>query len=337
MAIMSDIERRTYSQIVQRTESDSERSPHGKVPLRTKIELFTNARKLIELRALADCHDEPTIAEECSLDEVTVIMPIAGRATRAREVTKDQIPKHLIKLRNGDTVLDTITQQLQYVGFRRFVFCVGFLKEQLIDHIQQGSWITNPNTSYALDETEKLLGPDGTVLHAIGALGLKGQAMLVPGDVMLPWDHLVDMNRRHVSTGADVTFGVTSHVTERTTDVGKIVVENGTDRLLWGYGRTEEAPPAYSGTRNLTSAPSHVISIERFVELCNTYREHHPERATEPLSLRDDMLSWIRSNGGFEVRAYDIEGETLDLGTPANIYYGQENWRKYVSERPLNQ
>jgi NDP-sugar pyrophosphorylase family protein len=148
---------------------------------------------------------------------------------------------------------------------------------------------------------------------------------------MLPWDGVAAINRQHREIGADITFGVTSHITERTTDVGKIIVEEGTDRFLWGYGRAEE-PPSHPGTRNLTSAPSHVIAIERFTELCDAYQEAHPERASEPLSLRDDMLPWIRQNGGFDVRAFDIEGEVLDLGTPATIQYGQENWRKYVTD-----
>ena len=262
--------------------------------------------------------------------DVTVIMPIAGRATRAREITRDQIPKHLIRLGNGQTVLDTICNGLQKVGFRKFVFCVGFLKEQLISHIEKEEWVTSEETSYDFDETDRLLGPDGTALHAIGALGLRGQGMLIPGDLMLPWNNLARMNERHAQLGADITMSITSVVTERTTDVGKMIVEEETDRLLWSFDRAAKQPLVLPGARNLTSAAANVISIDRFVKMVDHYRSVFPERQQQPLSMRDEMLPWARSVGSYSVQAYDIQGEVLDLGTPANIHYGQSNWEHYI-------
>ena len=265
-----------------------------------------------------------------NVSDVTVIMPIAGRATRAREVTKDEIPKHLIRLGNGETVLDTITGNLQRVGFRKFAFCVGFLKEQLKEHINEGSWRTSPNTAYAFDETDRLLGVDGTVIHAIGELGLTGQAMIIPGDLVLPWNSLATMNQQHAETGTDVTLGLTSVITERTTDVGKIVTEEGTGRLLWTFGRTDAMPPNLSGAQNMTSAAATSINTERYVALCEDFRRSAGHTAVE-LSLRDNVLPWAAASEAlYDIQGFDIQGEILDLGTPANIHYGQQNWQNYV-------
>jgi len=267
-------------------------------------------------------------ATALGIRDVTVILPIAGKATRAREVTRDEIPKHLILLGNGRPILDIICGHLQESGFRKFAFGVSFLKERLIDHITAGTWITYPDTTYDISEEDEPRGTDYTILHAIGTLGLKGQAMLIPGDLMVPWESLAPMNRHHRQRGADVTLGLTSHVTDRTTDVGKMIVEAETDRLLWCYGRTEVPPEPLAGSRNLTSGAVTVVSIERYTEMCDAYAAAFPNGAAD-LSVRDNVLSWALRGSDFSIHGYDMSGEVLDLGTPANIYHGQANWARY--------
>lgn len=266
-----------------------------------------------------------------AISDVTVIMPIAGKATRAREVTKDSIPKHLIRLDNGQAVLDIITGNLQKVGFRKFVFCVGFLKEQLKDHIKEVAWLNTPGVSYQFDETDpdNLPGVDGTVLQAINNHSLSGQAMIIPGDLVLPWQALAEMNLQHAKRAADVTLGLTSFVTERTTDVGKIVLD-ADDKLAGCYSRQETPRPAPAGFRNLTSAAATAINIKRYAALCEAYYQSL-DHAPGQLSLRDDVLPWAAADShGFNIQGFDIKGEILDLGTPSNILYGQKHWQDYV-------
>jgi NDP-sugar pyrophosphorylase family protein len=268
--------------------------------------------------------------QEQSLDDVVVLMPIGGQATRAREVTGDNIPKHLIRLGNNQPVLDVVCRGLQRVGFRQFTFCVGHHKDQIREHIDSGSWVVSKGVEHEFSEEKTPLGPDGAIMQAIDTLGLTGQGLVVPGDMMLPWDGIAAMNREHAKRGADVTVGVTSHVTDRTTDVGRMVVEEDSDRLLWCYGRTDDPGDSLPGSRNLTSAAAMALTISRYVMLCETYLDVHPDHVDKPLSLRDQVLPWAINVPDFQVDAYDTQGEALDLGTPANIYYGQENWEQYV-------
>jgi NDP-sugar pyrophosphorylase family protein len=265
------------------------------------------------------------------LRDVTVIMPIGGLATRARPVTGDAIPKHLIRLGNGRTVLDTITGGLQRVGFRDFVFCLGHHSEQLRDHIEDGSWISSDDTKFKCSVEDRPLGGDGAVVKAIGELCLTGQAMIIPGDIVLPWKSAAGMNIEHARTGADITVGVTSYITPRTTDVGKIVGETDTNRLLWCYARNASDLPQLPGSQNLTSAAAAVISIERYAEICEAYQASNPQAEGLPLGMRDNILPWVaKTHPRFNVQLYDIQGEMLDLGTPEKIRYGQENWEQYV-------
>jgi NDP-sugar pyrophosphorylase family protein len=260
---------------------------------------------------------------------VKVIMPIGGLGTRAADVTNNQIPKHLIELDSGQPVLDVICEQLQGVGFRQFIFCVGHHKDQIMEHIGREEWLRAAGTTYRFSEEKAQLGVDGAVMHAIESLDLDGQGMIIPGDLFLSWEGLVRLNQRHAASGADVTFGTTSHTTERTTDVGKIIAEEGTGRLLWCYGRNDESTGDMAGARALTSVGTNVVSLNRYLELRDAYLSENPTATT--LSLRDQIAKWALQAGGFEIHAYDIGGEILDLGTPSNIQYGQNNWQSYMA------
>jgi NDP-sugar pyrophosphorylase family protein len=262
--------------------------------------------------------------------ETTVLMPIGGRATRAQDITRDAIPKHLIRLNNGDTVLDTVCRNLQQVGFRDFVFCLGHHKDQMIDHLSKEAWISDENVTYAFAEETKPLGVDGAILNAIGQLGLEGKGMIIPGDSMLPWENIASMARRHDQWGSDVTVGVTSHITDQTTDVGKIIVEDATERVIWCYGRTEATPGKLSGCTGLTSAGATGLTMAGYSDLCETYLASRTSGQDQTLSFRDHVLPWSALNNTFAIHAYDIQGEVLDLGTPDNLRYGQEHWQEYV-------
>lgn len=264
------------------------------------------------------------------ISTATVIMPIAGLATRAREITQDLIPKHLIQLDNGQTVLDVICTNLQAVGFRRFIFCVGFLKQKLIDHITQESWITSPETVYSFDETDAPLGVDGTVLHAITKYKVTGQALIIPGDLMLPWTKLADLYQQHSLRRPDVTLGLTSYITGRTTDVEKIVINASTKQLVACYARTDSIQPAPKGCINLTSAAATMIDVKRYQEMCAQFLDEETNQQDVLLSLRDDILPWVARKGNYLIEGYDLHGEILDMGTPDNIRYGQSHWNSYV-------
>jgi len=270
--------------------------------------------------------------EQRSLSDVEIIMPIGGLATRAAAFTQDRYPKHLIPLSNGRTVIDTICGELQSVGFRKFTFCLGHHADQLMEHLDTEQWKTTSNTSHTFSIEQTPLGPDGAVLMAIATQALKGQGLIVPGDMLLPWPSVAAMSQRHADLDSDITLGVTSHTTEFTTDTGNIIGHTETGKLVWCTGReTTDRPTLTSSTKEFASAAATAISIERFPQLYTAYNDAHPEKpTTPPASLRDDLMPWVTSGPtDFDVRVYDLAGEILDLGTPDRIRFGQDNWQKY--------
>lgn len=261
--------------------------------------------------------------------QVTVLMPVGGRATRSLEVTRDVIPKHLIKLDNGLPILEVVLQQLQIVGFRKFVFCTGHHQDQISNFVGGETWVTYEDVSYRVSVESRPLGPEGAILAAINDLGITGQAMFVTGDNLVPWDGLVMMNEIHTNRGATATAGLTSVVTERTTDVGKIIMDAENGRIIRVFSRTEDSW-CHDGELALTSCGLTVVSIGPYLDLCRQYVSSREPGDQRPFGLRDDILPWAMRTGRSDIYGHDLRGEILDLGTPDNIRYGQQNWSDYV-------
>jgi NDP-sugar pyrophosphorylase family protein len=270
-----------------------------------------------------------TLNQQLNLADIPVLLPVGGQATRARPITQDEIPKHLIELNDeGVTVLDVISAKLYETGFRKFIFCTGYHHEQIAEYINKSELLSDASVSVTVSHETEPLGPDGAVLQAIGRLGLDRQAMVMPADIMLPWEGLSGMHGFHDAHEASITLGLTSYVTTRTTDVGKMVINNQTKQLQRCYGRKELVSELGESEVVLTSAAVMAINCKDYIDLCEEFSPDDSNAKT--LSVRDDVLPRASNEGQYVVFGYDLRGEILDLGTPNNIIYAQQNWQQYV-------
>lgn len=109
----------------------------------------------------------------------TVILA-GGLATRLRPVT-EKIPKALIEI-NGIPFIDYQLNYLKKQGITNVVLCTGFLAEQIVDYVGNGS-------RYGLkalysNDGEKLLGTGGAIKNA--AKFLDDDFFILYGDSFLP-------------------------------------------------------------------------------------------------------------------------------------------------------
>jgi NDP-sugar pyrophosphorylase family protein len=257
------------------------------------------------------------------IQDINVILPVGGRATRALEITEDKIPKHLIQLKSGQVVLDRIMHGLQNAGYRKFIFCTGHHSEILNSYIETDNWKLSDDSSAFTSHEDYPLGPDGAVIKAIKELNLAGDALVLPGDISLPWNRLAIMSLYRQVTKSDVTLAVTSQITPRTTDIGKIIVNKETSELEQCYGRDETVSKLRSTQVALTSAAAMAIDIDRYLSMCKIYKRDNPAEAFS-LSMRDGIAPWASGDVRYKITAYDVRGEILDLGTPSNIRFGQK-------------
>jgi hypothetical protein len=143
---------------------------------------------------------------------------------------------------------------------------------------------------------------------------------------------VLELNRAHKDSGAGITMGTTNYITERTGDVDKMVVEEGTNRVLWMFDRTEEPITGVEGTFNTTRIGADIIDIDYFKDICAQFLDANPHE-NKNIGMRDSVGPWVIRMGAAALHAYETQSEVVDMGTPDTIYYGQANWRTINSRQ----
>jgi N-acetyl-alpha-D-muramate 1-phosphate uridylyltransferase len=112
----------------------------------------------------------------------TVILA-GGLATRLRPIT-EKIPKALIEI-NGKPFIDYQLNYLKKKGMTNIVLCTGFLAEQIVDYVGNGSRY-DLKIIYSNDG-DKLLGTGGAIKNAI--THLDDDFFILYGDSFLPVEY----------------------------------------------------------------------------------------------------------------------------------------------------
>ena len=283
------------------------------------------------MEALEENRESVSGEESLDTSEVPVVMPVGGRGTRCRDLTRGLIPKHLIELAEGIAILDIVYQCLRKRGFRRFIFCVGEHGDQIIERFSSSATDLDPDKpccSFSVERTP--LGGDGAIFQAINTFEVSNPTLALPGDMFLPWDSLENMLRFHLDREADITLALTSVVTEWTTDVGKIWINKRTQRFEKCFSREEETPLSPDHAVPLTSAGAFVIDPARYKEIYQAFVASGDLPSGDRVDLRDNLLPWLSQESEFAIYGYDLKGEILDLGTPERIVYARQNWQAYL-------
>ena len=116
-------------------------------------------------------------------DGYIAVIQAGGKGTRLKELTKDIVPKPLLKL-NGKPMIEWQIECLKRYGIQEFVFIVGYLGEKIQEYFGDGQkW--NVKISYIHENVP--LGSAGALYY----LKEKCQGknfLLVFGDVMFDID-----------------------------------------------------------------------------------------------------------------------------------------------------
>ncbi len=228
-----------------------------------------------------------------------VVIMAGGKGTRLRPST-EHCPKPMLPV-NGKPILEILLEQCITSGFRQFYLSVNYLKDQIIDHFQDGRrW------GVAID-----------YLVEDGPLGTAGSLQLLPDSVQKPFlvmngDVLTRLNFRqllgfHREHKAAATMCVREHV--MTVPFG--VVQTMGTKLI---GIDEK--PSY---RHLLNAGVYVIDPQ----LLRLLPPHQPT----------DMPALLQSaqQAGHFVAACPIYEYWIDVGRPETLLQAHEEWS--ISER----
>ena len=106
-----------------------------------------------------------------------------GYGKRLRPLT-DQKPKPMIEVLNIP-IIEWQVKWLSKYGIKEFVVCVGYMKEQIIDHIGSGSRL-GVKVGYAVEEEP--LGTGGALSNAASLLAGQDSFFMLNGDVVTELD-----------------------------------------------------------------------------------------------------------------------------------------------------
>lgn len=106
----------------------------------------------------------------CEAENIQVVVMMGGLGTRLKEYTAD-CPKPLVDV-NGRAFFDYEFSLLLQAGFRKFLFCVGYRADMIMDHYGDGSEY-GVRIDYSVDDIgpeSKLLGTGGAIRKALDIL-----------------------------------------------------------------------------------------------------------------------------------------------------------------------
>jgi dTDP-glucose pyrophosphorylase len=223
-----------------------------------------------------------------------VVIMAGGKGTRLRPHT-EHCPKPML-LVDGKPMLEILLEQCIASGFRQFYLSVNYLKEQIIDHFQNGKrW--GVSIDYLVEDEP---------------LGTAGSLQLLPGSVREPFlvmngDVLTLLNtskllRFHVENEAAATLCVWEHIT--TVPFG-VVQTQGVE--LAGF----EEKPSY---RQLVNAGVYLIDPKLLPLL-------PPHQATDMPTLLQ-----IAQQEGHRVAVCPIHEYWIDVGRPETLEEANATW-----------
>lgn len=144
-----------------------------------------------------ECQDRLTIERERLIAETPVLILAGGKGTRIRGITKDEIPKCLIELDNGQTYLDQLLDGLESNGFEKFILCLGFHSDQVADYLDNKRRSLSERSTYVTSTEDVPLGTAGALMLAIDRHGIDVPFLLVTSDAIFPYDEIPDLRHNH--------------------------------------------------------------------------------------------------------------------------------------------
>ena len=229
------------------------------------------------------------------LENYIAVIQAGGKGTRLKELTKDKIPKPLLKI-NGKPMIEWQIENVIKYGIRELVLIVGHLGEKIKDYFQDGAkW--GVRLTY-IEESEPL-GSAGALYYLKGKFP-GNHFILIYGDVMFDMD-LERMARFHEQHNADATLAVHPNTHPYDSD---LVIMNEKYQITGIDEKTNERQYWY---RNIVNAGIYVLSTELLAQMSKLRQ----------LDLEKDMILPIMNKG--KVYGYQTTEYIKDAGTPSRF------------------
>jgi D-glycero-alpha-D-manno-heptose 1-phosphate guanylyltransferase len=229
---------------------------------------------------------------------IDVLILCGGLGTRFRSVISDR-PKSLAPI-GGKPFLDILLSELHEYGFQRIVFCIGYMKEKIIKHVDN-----TEKSDYSFSEEDIPLGTGGAVKNA--QKYLKNDTLLiVNGDsyCKINYNRLLKF---HQSKAALMTM-----VLSRSNDTqgyGEVLIDD--DCRICGFHEKVEIRQS-----NLINAGIYVLNKKGLSFMSSSF----------PFSLEYEYFPKIITNN--KCFGHVVKSKVIDIGTPERYQIANELFKK---------
>jgi NDP-sugar pyrophosphorylase family protein len=232
---------------------------------------------------------------------IDVVILCGGKGTRLQPVISDR-PKPMVEMK-GRPFLDILIDYLCGYGFRRYVLCVGYMKESIKEFFTKES----RRGKIVFSDEKTLLGTGGALKN--GELLIKSDPFLVlNGDSFCPLDYR-DFLRFYFSKGADVS----------------IVLNEKKAKYSYGVVAINDKARIVSFNEKVDNKDGYVnAGVYVFNQTIFSLIPHN-----KVFSLENDLFPYIIDR---EVFGYVTKSPFMDIGTPERYQKAAEFINKSVVE-----
>ena len=221
-----------------------------------------------------------------NLKDIDVLILCGGKGSRFRSEIED-FPKGLAPI-GGKPILEILTDDLVFQGFRRIILGVGHFRKHIINHYKGRN---DAEYSFSIEETP--LGTGGAVKYAEKRIQ-SDCALVLNGDSICKVDY-GNFLKFHQSKQSFLSI-VTSY-SENTMDCGSIVLNS--DQKILSFQEKVS-----SQKMTLINAGIYILSLQALKKM----------DSSSVFSLENDFFPVvIREENCF---GYKVRSEVLDIGTP---------------------
>ena len=225
--------------------------------------------------------------EHINLSDLDTVILAGGLGTRLRPVLKDK-PKCLATI-NGKPFIDILLDNCLKQGLKRFIICAGYLKEQVMAHLENRS-----NCEIILSTEDKLLGTAGALKNS--ERYFKSTDFLV-----MNGDTFIEFNVRDlIRSKRDYIGSILLCEREDTSDVGTVQINE--NNIVIDF------------KENSKNINPRLINAGRYY-LNRRILNYIPE--TGPYSMEIDLLPEILIKE--KLFGLKVESRLLDIGTPERL------------------
>lgn len=220
--------------------------------------------------------------------KVDVLILCGGTGSRLQPLISDR-PKGMA-LVGGRPFLDILVENLLKQGFQRIVFCVGHLKEQIIERYKLRN-----DADFQFSEEEVLLGTGGAIKNALSLI--KSNPILVVNGDSICAVNFGQLIQFHFSQKSSATFVLTN---PKGRYDGGIVLIDDSNRVQSFLEKTSD-PSLRKGYIN---AGIYLLELENLLF----------SKMKSPFSLEYDIFPNLTKN--CECYGFVVDSELVDIGTP---------------------